>query len=178
MIHVTPVDYAILGLLIQAPQSGYQIRMAFEKTALGNFSSSPGSIYPALRRLTNQGLVEKRKTPDGKGERFVITRSGTKALHTWILAPVERKDIEKGTDLLMLRIAFMDTVNRPQAVASFLRSALSTLENYVLELEQFYRQASGDMLPSGRLAFEHGVALQKATIKWLRKVCRQYPLKN
>ncbi|MBX2878146.1 MAG: PadR family transcriptional regulator, partial [Saprospiraceae bacterium] len=47
----TRLDYAIMGLLIGGPLSGYQIRQIFETSEMGNYSSSPGSIYPALKRL-------------------------------------------------------------------------------------------------------------------------------
>ena len=36
--------------------SGYDLRKVFEETALGNYSSSPGAIYPALSRLEQQGI--------------------------------------------------------------------------------------------------------------------------
>jgi DNA-binding PadR family transcriptional regulator len=175
---VTPVDYAILGLLIQGALSGYQVRMAFEQTALGNFSSSPGSIYPALERLQNQRLVEKKKDSNASSAAFQITRDGTQVLHQWIVTPVERKDVERGTDLLLLRIAFMDTLPPRTKVKDFLSSALQALSSYVDELEIYYRRASADMLPSGRLAFEHGVATHKSTLKWLKKVRRQYAARS
>jgi DNA-binding PadR family transcriptional regulator len=56
---ITSLDYAILGLMYQKPSSGYGIRMQFETTAIGNYSSSPGAVYPALDRLQKLGLVIK-----------------------------------------------------------------------------------------------------------------------
>jgi len=47
----TLLDYAILGLIQDHALSGYAIRKMFEETALGHYSSSPGTIYPALNRL-------------------------------------------------------------------------------------------------------------------------------
>jgi DNA-binding PadR family transcriptional regulator len=54
----TALEYALLGLVQQHPQSGYDLRKVFETTALGSYSGSPGAIYPALRRLERKGLVE------------------------------------------------------------------------------------------------------------------------
>ncbi len=59
-IKPTLLDYAILGLIQNQPLSGYAIRKLFEETALGNYSSSPGTIYPALSRLQKFDLVEKQ----------------------------------------------------------------------------------------------------------------------
>ena len=57
----TLLDYAILGLIHEKAQTGYQIRKIFAETAMGNYSSSPGTIYPALNRLQKMDLVEKVK---------------------------------------------------------------------------------------------------------------------
>jgi DNA-binding PadR family transcriptional regulator len=56
----TPLEYAVLGLLHQSEQSGYDLRKVFAATALGNYSSSPGTVYPALKRLEKRGLVGGR----------------------------------------------------------------------------------------------------------------------
>jgi len=48
---ITVLGYALLGLLQQKAQSGYELRKVFAETAMGNYSSSPGAIYPALERL-------------------------------------------------------------------------------------------------------------------------------
>ena len=79
---VTQLDYAILGLLSQGPLTGYKIRMTFENTALGNFSSSPGTIYPALKRLAALKLIDKKtKGAKRNGQTVMsITRMGTGVL--------------------------------------------------------------------------------------------------
>ena len=55
----TALEYALLGLLHQQPQSGYDLRKVFETTALGNYSGSPGAIYPALRRLESRPTTSR-----------------------------------------------------------------------------------------------------------------------
>ena len=42
---MTPLSYALLGLMQMEPRSGYALRKVFETTPLGGYSSSPGSIY-------------------------------------------------------------------------------------------------------------------------------------
>ena len=70
----TSLDYAILGLLKNEPQSGYGIRKVFETTALGTYSDSPGTIYPALKRLQKIALIKnKADKKDGK-KKFFITK--------------------------------------------------------------------------------------------------------
>ena len=57
---ITTLDYIILALLFGEEQSGYRLRKSFEESALGNFGGdSPGTIYPALKRLEKNEFVLK-----------------------------------------------------------------------------------------------------------------------
>ncbi|HEY0807867.1 MAG TPA: PadR family transcriptional regulator, partial [Pseudonocardiaceae bacterium] len=51
------VEFAILGLLHEAPMHGYELRKRLA-SPLGAFRAfSYGSLYPALRRLLRAGLI-------------------------------------------------------------------------------------------------------------------------
>ena len=104
----TSLDYAILGLVNQQPQTGYGIRKAFETTALGNYSSSPGVIYPALKRLQELGLVVNATINDTNKKKFHCTEEGESILKEWLLKPIEVTDIAKYLNDLLLRFAFME----------------------------------------------------------------------
>ena len=53
----SPLEYAVLGLLADGAQSGYEVRRVFATTAMRMYSDSPGSIYPALQRLARRRLI-------------------------------------------------------------------------------------------------------------------------
>lgn len=56
-----------LGLLTRADATGYEIKKQFEEDGFGHFAeASFGSIYPALSRLTEEGLVSVREEPQEK----------------------------------------------------------------------------------------------------------------
>jgi PadR family transcriptional regulator AphA len=79
-----------LGLLTRADATGYEIKKQFEEDGFGHFAeASFGSIYPALSRLTEEGLVSVReetqeKRPDRKV--YSITDKG----HTRFLEALNR----------------------------------------------------------------------------------------
>jgi DNA-binding PadR family transcriptional regulator len=51
------LDFAVLGLLYEAPMHGYELRKRLGER-LGTFRTfSYGSLYPALRRLVREGLI-------------------------------------------------------------------------------------------------------------------------
>ena len=54
----TTVDFIILGLLQEQTLTGYGIRMIFENTAIGSYSSSPGTVYPAINKLKKMGFIK------------------------------------------------------------------------------------------------------------------------
>ncbi len=72
-----------LGLLTRGDATGYEIKKRFEGDGFQHFvEASFGSIYPALNRLTDEGLVSVReeaqeKRPDRKV--YSITAAGRTA---------------------------------------------------------------------------------------------------
>jgi len=65
---------AILVALTEEPMHGYQIIQSIEKSTNGAWKPSPGSIYPTLQLLADEGLV----TAEQVGERKVysLTEAG------------------------------------------------------------------------------------------------------
>jgi len=68
------VRAAALLLLAEGPLNGYQIMQEIEKRTDGVWRPSPGSIYPTLAQLEDEGLV---RTEDVVGRRtYVLTGAG------------------------------------------------------------------------------------------------------
>lgn len=64
-----------LVLLAERPMHGYEIIAELEERTDGNWRPSPGSIYPALARLEERGLIEG--TDDSTGKRqYALTDAG------------------------------------------------------------------------------------------------------
>jgi PadR family transcriptional regulator, regulatory protein AphA len=72
-----------LGILTRGDATGYEIKKLFENGRFGYFvEASFGSIYPALGRLTDEGLVKVREEAQiGRPDRKVysITEKGRRA---------------------------------------------------------------------------------------------------
>jgi DNA-binding PadR family transcriptional regulator len=167
----TLLDYAILGLLRNEDLSGYRIRKIFEETAMGNYSSSPGSIYPALKRLQLSGSVTKKEV-SGKFL-FHVTNPGLQQFKAWLKKPLEKRDVERRLNELLLRFAFMDNLLAKAEKRQFLSSFVTLLEEHLEDLK-YYHQNEGQQLPlHGRLAFEHGIESVKTTIKWAHNALDQ-----
>jgi DNA-binding PadR family transcriptional regulator len=66
----------ILALLAESPRNGYQIMQELEQRSRGMWRPSPGSVYPALQQLEDEGLVQAQEA--GTGRVFQLTEQGRK----------------------------------------------------------------------------------------------------
>jgi DNA-binding PadR family transcriptional regulator len=65
---------AALLLLAEEPRNGYQIMQEVQERSGGLWSPSPGSVYPALAQLEDEGLI---RTQEEDGHKlFVLTDAG------------------------------------------------------------------------------------------------------
>ncbi len=78
------VKYVILRLLKEKPRHGYEIMKALEERLGGFYSPSPGTVYPTLQLLEDQGLVRIEEVEGKKvyhitpeGERFLAENQHT-----------------------------------------------------------------------------------------------------
>ncbi|HYM79677.1 MAG TPA: PadR family transcriptional regulator [Candidatus Dormibacteraeota bacterium] len=171
------LGYALLGLLQQKPSSGYEIRKVFSSTSLKTYSDSPGAIYPALRRLEQQGLI-RGTIEEGSGLRrrqiFRVTSRGFSQLKKWIRAPITPDDLIRGQEEIMLRFAFSETAVGPAASLELLRSLQVALKPYLASLHKEFG-ASAKLIPmSGRLAFESGIRGAECLLQWTRYAIHTY----
>lgn len=70
------VRAGILTLLAEAPRNGYQIMQELETRSRGSWRPSPGSIYPALQLLEDEGLIAQETTAGNR--LYALTDAGKK----------------------------------------------------------------------------------------------------
>jgi len=68
------MKYVILKLLRDKPMHGYEVMKALEVETHGCYKPSPGTVYPTLQWLEDEGLVSA-ETSDGK-KVYAITDAG------------------------------------------------------------------------------------------------------
>jgi DNA-binding PadR family transcriptional regulator len=74
------VRLALLRLLAEEPRNGYQLMQTVEERSGGEWRPSPGSVYPTLALLEDEGLV---RSAEADGARtFEITDAGREHLET------------------------------------------------------------------------------------------------
>lgn len=126
-----------LGVLARGEASGYEIRKEFESGAFSHFCMAGyGSIYPALGRLAEEGLVtcralEQDKRPDKK--LYALTQDGCKAL-TRALMALPEEDRFRSDRLFTLFLAERLPVEQVERI---LEAAIKHFEQQITHVETF-----------------------------------------
>lgn len=85
------IQDVILGFIYDKPMSGYDIKQMMENSVSYFFDASFGAIYPALRKMEKEGLVEKQVIQqDGKPNKnlFAITEKGKEQFQHYLESPI------------------------------------------------------------------------------------------
>jgi DNA-binding PadR family transcriptional regulator len=174
---ISVLGYAMLGLIQQKPSSGYDLRKIFAETAMGNYSSSPGAIYPALERLEAGGLIcsEIHETSGLRRRRvFCLSSTGDSELKKWLLRPLARSDVMRGADEPMLRFAFIEHVLGVEAAIGFLQGFQAEILAYLPGLRLFLQDNATRMTLSARLALESGIRSYECLEQWSQYAIQTY----
>jgi len=152
-----------LGLLSRGPATGYEIKKSFEEGPIGYFlEASFGSIYPALGRLTEEGLIALRvEQQDGKPDRKVysLTKLGQ-------LAFEESLRVEPGPDRYRSEFLFLLLFAEHIQQGHLQHLIDERLKSYRCKLKALEDSPPFD---SGGLEFMrgHGIAVYKAIIAYM-----------
>lgn len=65
---------AVLSLLAEGPANGYGLMRQIDERTQGVWTPSPGSMYPTLAQLVDEGLIDP--TSSDKGTDFSLTQQG------------------------------------------------------------------------------------------------------
>jgi DNA-binding PadR family transcriptional regulator len=86
------VRTALLLLIAEEPRNGYQLMQAIEDRSDGRWRASPGSVYPSLSQLEDEGLIRSAEIDGGKV--FEITDAGRALLAERPDGPAPWEDAE------------------------------------------------------------------------------------
>jgi DNA-binding PadR family transcriptional regulator len=158
---VTPV---ILGLLAIGPRSGYEIKTTVDRSTRFFWAASYGQIYPELRRLEAEGLVEGEDAPTGGRSRRIyrLTRAGRRELEAWLQS--EGWLTFELRDESLLRLFFADVLPHEDAL-QLLEGRRRGHEHYLAQLRAIDARPGEDP-PFADLVLRWGIAFNEWGIRW------------
>lgn len=163
--------YALLGLLAENPQTGYELTKHFE-TVLSRYawSASHSQIYPELKKMTDDGLVAVVDEGARGSRTFAVTETGREQLREWMLEPTSETPARNG---FVLRL-FLLTALEPADTRALVRRVVKESDEEIAGLRDMIAQIdaeAGDGRTGwARFAAEYGVrwfALQRDWAEWV-----------
>lgn len=164
-IYTAPVmlDFAILGLLMEGPRHGYELKRALGE--LGFWKVSFGSLYPALRRLEKRGAIE---ATGGTGRRkaYRMTELGRRTFDDLLTADPDASESDRA---FQVRLAFLGHLPTERRIGVLeerrakLATQLKTARDTLVEARTARKNTD-----RYRLALmEHAMRTTEADIAWL-----------
>lgn len=135
------IRYIILGMLAHEPMSGYDLKKRIDQTFSYFWPVGYGQIYPTLRQLNAEGLINLDSTEQSKGPKktnYQTSTAGKQTLEDWLRQP-ETKEYTRFEILLKLffsaSISPGVTLERIQAFQTRQKANLDTMQLFKDSLE-------------------------------------------
>jgi DNA-binding PadR family transcriptional regulator len=167
---LTTLEYALLGLVDRSPMSGYDIKRVFDSTPLAHFSSSPGAIYPALKRLAKRGLLEAEldSTTEARPRRvFSLTDEGKAALGEWLREGVTIDEFVRDGRAPLLRFSLAEGHLTTDEVIAYLEQLKGVISSYLEELYAWRDELGTTGSLHQRLSLENGIQGYRQLAEWV-----------
>src|ERR1700722_9491274 len=99
--------YAILGMLLDGPSSGYELKALMSRSTVYFWREFDSTIYPMLKVLAKEGKVVATVVAIGKKKKevFSITDTGRSDFQAWLESPTSN---ESPRNEFLLKLFFAD----------------------------------------------------------------------
>jgi len=169
MKSVNKTRYAILGVLLDGPSSGYEIKSLMGRSTAYFWRESDSTIYPMLKVLAKEGKVQSEIAYVGKKKKevFSITKLGRAEFKAWLDGPTGS---ETPRNEFLLKLFF---VTNPEEMVRLFQDRLEKAEKTFEEYRKIEKrlESLGDYPRKAiRLkSLRYGIAHLKLEMKWLKE---------
>lgn len=140
------LKFVVLHLVAQTPAHGYELIKALGELVGGDYSPSPGTVYPTLAMLEDLGWISATADANNRKE-YSITEAGRQQLDT------QRADVER----VLTHIGHLKSRARARRVPEVVRA----MEN----LKTALRLRFGDDVPNPALARRIAEIIDRAAVE-------------
>lgn len=167
--------HVILGLLLIAQQSLYDLIKAFEAGVSLFYSASSGSIKRALDTLHTRGFIEVASVEAGARGRKVyrVTEAGRQEFRAWMTGELTGPDPDVSA---LARLHFLGLLG-PDERAPVLRNITARVEKDLAELTELSEHLGGkeiaeehrDIAVHQFATLDYGIASHRFMLDWFRE---------
>ena len=174
------LDYIILGMVYDVNLTGYDIKKYIENGIGVFYKASYGSLYPALKKLTEKGFLTMYEEPLGGRQKnyYKITNEGKKVFLDWLVLPINVLD---GTNTHLAKVYFFDKLSSDIRERQLLEYEINN-ENYLRKLQalenDFDKMDNKDCFYYKLSTLYYGICITQETLRWCRHIREGKPLRT
>lgn len=167
MKSINKTRYAILGVILDGPASGYEIKSLMGRSTVYFWRESDSTIYPMLKVLAREGKVLSETVYVGKKKKevFSITDRGREEFKAWFRSSTSE---ETPRNEFLLKLFF---VTERKEMARLLRERLEKVKKIHEEYKQIEARLEGIEDSPRKIvrlkALRYGIFLLESEIQWL-----------
>lgn len=166
---INKTRYAILGMLLEGPRSGYEIKSFMARSTVYFWRESDSTLYPMLKVLAGEGKVLSQVAYVGKKKKevFSITETGRAEFKAWLASPTGS---ETPRNEFLLKLFF---ITDPEEMVRLFQERAEKAEKTYAEYRKIEERLEN--LPDSprkaiRLtALRYGIAQLALEIQWLKE---------
>lgn len=157
------VKHALLALLAEGEQYGYELRAGFEERTGGAWPLNIGQVYTTLDRLERDGLVDRHEADADRQVFYSLTEAGREAADEWWATPTGSGGPSRDDVALKVAIAATSPGVDVSAVIQTQRKAtMSALQDLTRT-----KRASADRDDAWELVADAMIFRAEAEVRWL-----------
>jgi DNA-binding PadR family transcriptional regulator len=165
------IQHIILGFLMDRSMTGYDIRQRFSLSFSFFSGISYGSIYPALKSMEKDGLINTRlEIQEGTPNKKIctITKKGREAFLKALRSPLS---LERYKNLFLARMFFFSHLN-PEERVTYAQQYLDELNETRRKLEEIQPQIEKHADPFQHLCFTCGQRIIKDLMETIQDAAK------
>jgi len=159
----------ILSMLSKQPETGYSIMGLIEDKTEGAWRPGPGTVYPLLRSLVKEGLLERADSPgSGATVKYLVTRKGKQELEEMQRALASAGKRER----VMIRL-FADLLPAEAWTAAFMSRGREIFDVFQEKVSQMPQPQRDTVLKEARMMFETSISWVDSQLRPKKRRARE-----
>ena len=164
------VKSMLLGFLMRGSMTGYELKKVFSISFSFFSGLSYGSIYPALKKMEQEGLMTMQlQIQDGAPNRkiYTITDAGKKAFIEALRAPFS---FERTKSSFLTKLFFFHHYAMPGAI-DLVESQIRLLK---IRIEEMRERLKNEEAPYKKLVYDFKIHTVESHLSWLSTKARPF----
>ncbi|MBI9107814.1 MAG: helix-turn-helix transcriptional regulator [Spirochaetales bacterium] len=137
------LDKIILGVLSLKDLTSYDLKKSLDKSINHFYTTSYGSLHPALVKLEKNKLVTSREFVEGGRSKklYSITESGRQDFTNWLSSDIQISRLKEDSLVRIFFFGMLEPEERQNIISTYLQS-IDTAMNELLALREDIQQVN------------------------------------